>query len=286
MIIFDYSRLAIAGVIALIGRGGDKVETDLARHFILNTIRASKVKLQNQFGKDVVIACDSRRYWRKDVYPYYKANRKAGRDASSIDWEGIFEASQIVKEELKEHFPYKVIEVSGAEADDVIGTICHAYGNDMSHRIVLVADDKDFFQLQGYINVHQYDPIRRKGMINCPNPARYLREHIIRGDSGDGIPNCLSDDDTFVTTGKRSKPIRDLHLQKWLGMSPEEAFMGEQLRGYRRNEQLIDLSFIPYTLRINIMEEFHAQQAGDNSKLMQYFMDKRLRNLLEAIGDF
>lgn len=284
MILIDYSRISIAGVIASFGKSGEKIEIDLARHFILNTIRSSKMKLQQQFGNDVVIACDDRHYWRKDVYPYYKAHRKKGRDASSIDWDGIFEANSLVKQELKEHFPYRVVEVDGAEADDVIGSLCHHFGN-TSEKIVIVADDKDFFQLQGYMNVVQYDPIRRKKIITCPNPSRYLKEHIMRGDSGDGIPNFLCDDDQMVM-GTRATPMRAAKINEWLDKDPEEAFDEKQLRGFRRNEQLIDLTHIPKSLQINIVEEYENQGGKTKAKLMDYFMDKRLRNLLESIGDF
>jgi 5'-3' exonuclease len=285
VILIDYSRISIAGVIASFGKSGDKIELGLARHFILNTIRASKVKLQQEFGKDVVIACDARRYWRRDVYPYYKANRKKGREESSIDWDGLFEANNQVKQELKEYFPYRVLEVDGCEADDVIGSLCHQFGN-TSEKIVLVADDKDFFQLQAYMNVFQYDPIKRKKMITCPNPGLYLKEHIMRGDSGDGIPNFLSDDDTFVVDGKRSKPVREASLREWVKTAPETTFDEKQLRGYRRNEQLIDLKQIPNELQINIASEYEAEGGKTRARLMDYFMEKRLRNLLESIGDF
>lgn len=284
MILIDYSRISIAGVIASFAKTGEKVEVDLARHFILNTIRSSKLKLQAQFGTDVVIATDARTYWRRDIFPYYKANRKKGRDESSIDWEGIFEANNLVKEELKEYFPYRVIEVAGAEADDVIGALCHHFGN-TSEKIVLVADDKDFFQLQAYMNVQQYDPIKRKKMIECPNPSRYLKEHIMKGDGGDGIPNFLSSDDSLAL-GIRQTPLRQTKLQQWMKENPEETFDAEMLRGWKRNQQLIDLSYIPKELQINIVEEYEKQGGKDKSRLMDYFMEKRLRNLLESISDF
>lgn len=284
MIIIDYSRISIAGVIVSFGKSGGKIETDLARHFILNTIRSSKSKLQREFGNDIVIACDAKRYWRRDVFPYYKAHRKKARDDSHIDWEGIFKANNLVKDELKEYFPYRVIEVDGAEADDVIGSLCHEFGNS-AERIALVADDKDFFQLQAYMNVFQYDPIRRKKMITCPSPGRYLKEHIMKGDSGDGIPNFLSDDDQLVTP-KRATPIREAKLKEWVLSKPEDIFDERQLRNYRRNEQLIDLTHIPPDIQQKVIAEYHSQGNKDSSRLMQYFMDMKLRNLLEHIGDF
>lgn len=283
MIIFDYSRVSIAGVIATFAKTSDKVEIDLARHFILNTIRSSKLKLQQEFGNDVVIACDARRYWRRDVFPYYKANRKKGREESKIDWDGLFEASNQVKEEIKAHFPYRVIEVDGAEADDVIGALCHEFSGFNPKQIVLVADDKDFYQLQSYRNVKQYDPIKRKKLITCPDPFTYLQEHIMRGDGGDGIPNFLSADDQLVT-GKRATALREAKIKKW--MADRSDWTEQHHRNYKRNEQLIDLTHIPKELQTQIVAEYHAQKNKTKSNLMQYFMEKRLRNLLEHMSDF
>jgi hypothetical protein len=289
LIIIDFSRLSIAGVIAMLGKHGDKIEEDLGRHFILNTVRNSINKHQAEFGKtDVVIACDAKgsTYWRKNVFPYYKFSRKKMRDDSNIDWGGIFELQKLMKDELREFFPYKVIEVEGAEADDIIGTIVHDQGN-TSEKILLVGDDKDFFQLHSYMNFQQYDPVHRKKKIVCPNASLYLREQILRGDSGDDIPNVLSDDDTFAIPGKRQKPLRETKIKEFLGMKPEE--LPEQVRrNYARNEMLINLENTPQNLKDKILEDYNQQagKSGNRAKLMNYFMSKRLRNLLEAIGDF
>lgn len=286
MIIIDYSRISIAGIIVSFGKAGGKIDVDLARHFILNTIRSTKSKLKAEYGTDIVVACDSNGsgYWRRQIFPYYKHQRKAQRDSSHIDWDSLFEANALVKAELKEHFPYRVLEVPGAEADDIIGSLCHEFGN-TAERIVIVGDDKDFFQLQTYMNVFQYDPVRRKKMITCPAPTRYLREHIMKGDSGDGIPSILNDDDQMVTS-KRASPLRQTKLQEWLSKKPEEAFDERLLRNYRRNEQLIDLSFIPRDIQDKIVAEYHAQAGKTAGNLMSYFMEKRLRNLLDHLSDF
>lgn len=272
-------------MIATLGKYGDKIELDLGRHFILNTIRSAIQKNHGEFGKDdVVVACDSRKYWRKDVFPYYKGKRGSDRDASNIDWDGIFEVQRVVKAELAEFFPYKVIEVLGAEADDIIGTLVHTCAP-QGDRILLIGDDKDFYQLHSHMTFHQYDPVFRKKRVVCPNGDQYLKEQIFRGDGGDGIPNVLSDDDTFMVPGKRQKQLREVKLKEYLAVEPEK-LPPEVYRNYKRNQQLIDLSYTPTEIKEKILKDYKQQHGKDRSKLMKYFMDNRLRNLLESIGDF
>ncbi len=283
MIILDYSRLSIAGMIAHMGANFGKIELDLARHFILNSIRNVRSRHVNAFGPEFIIACDSRHYWRRDLFPYYKGNRDYSAE-SGIDWKALFEVTSTVKQELKTFFPYPVIEVPGAEADDIIGTFCHEHGN-TAEKILIVADDKDFFQLHSYMNVQQYDPTIKKKMITVPNPERYLKEHIIRGDSGDGIPNILSDADTLMVKGKRQKPIRETKLKEWLTQNPT-TWESDMQKGWIRNQELIDLEFIPQDLRVSILQEHKYQSGKDRAQLMDFFIEKRLRNLLDSIQEF
>jgi hypothetical protein len=260
-----------------------KIEEDLVRHMILNSIRMYMQKFGNEYG-ELVIACDNRRYWRRDVYPYYKANRKKARDASDLDWPAIFDCMHKIRQELKDYFPYRVIDVEGAEADDVIGTLVHRYGNDFSVPILILSADKDFIQLHSYMNVKQYDPIRKK-FITHNNPVMYVKEHIIKGDVGDGIPNFLSPDNCLVV-GIRQKPITAKKLSAWLYASPEQFCDETMLRNYKRNEQLIDLNFTPDVVKNKVLHEFEVQKDKNRSKLFNYFVSFKLKNLLENIGDF
>jgi len=244
---------------------------------ILNSIRSYNTKFSSEYG-DIVIACDDRNYWRRQIFPYYKANRKKTRDQSELDWSTIFSTLDKIKKELRENFPYKVIQIEGAEADDVIASLCQEYN---LQDILILSGDKDFVQLQGYNNVKQYDPIRKK-WIKDSNPESYLYEHICRGDQGDGIPNILSDDDTFVTS-KRQKPL----TQKKLDNFKQEGSKDEAiLRNFARNEQLINLAKIPKNIKEMVIDKYKETNEVGKTKLFNYFVEHKLKNLMEHINEF
>jgi hypothetical protein len=255
------------------------------RKMVLASIRKNLRKFKKDYGPTVVIACDTYGSWRKDYFPYYKANRKAGREESTLDWKWIFESITMIKEELKEYFPYRVIEVPLAEADDVIGTLAHRFGavmGDGQEKMMIVSGDKDFIQLQKFSNVYQYSPVLKKD-IKSNNPEAHLVEHIIRGDGGDGIPNVLSADDILVTPGARQTVL----TAKRFETLKEEITKGTHVStGYSRNKMLIDLSNTPERLRINILESYEAQASKTRLKLMNYFIKFRLSDQLESLQDF
>jgi len=281
MIIVDLNQVMISNYMAQIGNHTNiAVDENLFRHMVLNSIRNINKKHSEEFG-EVVIACDSPRSWRKEVFPYYKANRKKARESSDLDWSAVFESLNKVRSELKEYFPYRVIQVDHAEADDIIGSLVqHFHGAP----ILIVSGDKDFVQLQSYMNVKQFDPVRKR-FITHNNPSLFVKEHIIKGDMGDGVPNFLSKDDTFVAGG-RQKPIRSKNLDEWVRMEPTEFCDDTMLRNWKRNEQLVDLSFTPEAIRTETIKQYEEQSGKNRSKLFNYFVDHKLKNLMESIGDF
>jgi len=280
MIIMDLSQVMIATLMVQLGNHTNaELDENILRHMILNSIRANKVKFQKEFG-ELVIAADDRKFWRRDFFPYYKANRKKSRDASELNWTVIFESLHRIRDELKEYFPYKVLQIEGAEADDVIATLVkHTRGEN----ILILSGDKDFQQLQKYSNVKQYSPPMKK-WITCRDPIAYLKEHTIRGDVGDGVPNFLSADDVLVT-GTRQKSIVAKKLDVWLKQEPEQFCTPDMLRNYRRNQVLVDFSCIPESIETVILEEFN-KPANNKSQLFNYFIKFKLKNLLEDVNDF
>lgn len=285
MILCDLNPVLISNYMIQVGNHSNvPVDENLFRHMALNSIRGYKKKFGSEYG-EFVIACDGMGSWRKKVFPYYKARRSASRKESPIDWTALFNSLNKVQSELKEYFPYKVIQVQDAEADDIIGVLASEFGN-TSEKIMILSGDKDFIQLQEYMNVKQYNPVLKK-MVTHNNPAEYLREHIIKGESGenDGIPNILSRDDTFVI-GTRSKPIFAKNLEQWVKMAPEEFCDENMLRNWKRNQQLVDLSFTPQYIKDEIMEQYKQQPINDRDKLFNYFVQNRLSNLISDIGDF
>lgn len=282
MIIFDFNQVVISNLIEHLD---DKrhVEEDMARHMILNTIRTYVKKYKATHGPEVVIACDSRNYWRKQVFPHYKASRKANREKSDLDWEGIFKCLELVKQELKEYSHYKVIEIDGVEADDIIAAL--AIRNSAHEKIMILSSDKDFVQLQVYPNVEQYSPIMKKE-IKSSNPSMQLKELIIRGDVSDGIPNFLSEDTCFVDK-IRQKSIYEEKLKVWLNQRPEEFCENEQiLKNYKRNESLIDLTKIPENYVKSIIDSYVETKTKTKMQFVNYLVSKRLKNLIEVANEF
>jgi hypothetical protein len=260
------------------------IEENMVRHMILNSLRSYRTKFSSEFG-EMVIACDNTNIWRKQMFPYYKANRKKNQDTSEMDWKAIFECMNKIRSELKEYFPYKVIDIESAEADDVIGTLVEEFGTPIGGEpILILSGDKDFIQLHTYANVKQYDPTRKK-WITHDNPERYLEEHILKGDSGDGVPNVLSSDNCFVV-GERQKPLTQKKIDSLIELGLAGKFDHQYHNNYVRNLKLIDLSYTPDYIHTKVMESFNSQNGKDRSKLMNYFIANRLKNLTEHISEF
>jgi hypothetical protein len=276
VIILDFNQVCISNLMAQLGNHTNtKIDEPLLRHMILNTVRSLNVKFKEKYG-ELIIACDSKNNWRREVYPYYKASRRKAREESELDWKFLFETLAKIRTELKEFFPYPVIEVEGCEADDVIATLVFEYGDFTP--ILILSGDKDFLQLHTFSKTKQYDPVRKK-WISSNDPLTYLMEHILRGDAGDGVPNVLSPDDTFVT-GTRQKPL----TQKKIDILVKD--QSSVSRNFYRNAQLIDLSHTPTELNLKILTEYNNQQNKTKSKLFDYFIKHKLSNLMDSIGDF
>jgi hypothetical protein len=282
MIIFDYQQVAISNLMEQIGSSSGSVDENLVRHMILNTIRTYVKKFKASHGPEVIIACDNKHYWRREIYPYYKAGRKKARAASGHDWSSIFESLNKIRQELKDSSPYKVIEVEGAEADDIIGTLVQKYS--ATEKIMILSSDKDFAQLQRFPNVEQFSPIMKK-YIKEPFPLIQLKQLIIRGDKGDGIPNILSPDDVFVSDG-RQKPITEKKIIGWMNQDAKEFCNDEMFRNFTRNETLIDLTKIPESVRNFILESYENAEGKTKQVFMNYMIQNRLKNLLECIDEF
>lgn len=283
----DFNQIVIGNFMMQVGNHTNiPLEEGMLRHMILNALRYYRTKFHEEYG-ELVICCDSKRYWRKQVFPYYKAGRKKDRQASGVDWSTMFTVLDKVRQELIDVFPYRTIMIEGAEADDIIATIVN-YERD--EKILILSNDKDFVQLHVHDNVEQYSPVLKK-FIRHENPKLYLREHIIKGDRSDGIPNIMSADSVFVNGG-RQKPIRkniiaelariDLECVEESSLFKDE----EHKRNWMRNRQLVDLKMIPKDLRVKIERTFADYDTNDRSKLFNYFVQNKLSNLMENINEF
>jgi 5'-3' exonuclease len=281
MLLVDLNQVLLAGLMVQIsGQKNIKLEENLVRHLVLNILRGHIRQFRHEYG-EVVLCCDNQRYWRKEYFPFYKASRKKNRDKSSLDWHLIFSILGNLKQELKDNFPYKVIDVDGAEADDIIGTLAPRHCG--TEKILILSSDGDFLQLQRYNNIKQYSPTTKKYLVSA-NPAAELKAKIIGGDTGDGIPNILSPGDTIVR-GIRQKSMTEVKLNAFL--NEDHNNYDEVARtGFTRNQVLIDLTNIPTDIKESIIHTYDNTKPVPRSKLIPYFMDKKLKNLMDVIGEF
>ena len=279
MILIDMNQIAVANLMMNLKMNNSKtLDESMVRHMILNSIRMYRKEHHSEYG-EVVLTWDSKHSWRRDYYPEYKASRRKGREESNLNWDDIFETLNKIRNEIKENFPYKYLEVFGAEADDIIGFLCE---ENRDEKIMIISGDKDFIQLQKYSNVTQWSPITKK-QVNGFDPTIYLKEHILKGDTSDGVPNVLSPDNTF-SDGLRQRPLSRKKIQSWLNSIKD--CDDEVKRNYQRNLTLIDLTKTPEELKNQIRLEYNNAPHGDRSKLLNYFMKNKLKELTENIGEF
>jgi hypothetical protein len=287
MILVDLNQVLLAGLMAQIANAKPKVqlEESLIRHMVLNIIRTHLKNFRGEYG-EVVLCSDNRNYWRKQYFPFYKAGRKKSREKSDLDWHLIFDMLAKFKVELKENFPYKVIDVEGAEADDIIGTLVPRHI--MFEDILIISSDGDFLQLQRYntgkFKVKQYNPAMKKFLVS-DNPMVELKEKIIKGDKGDGIPNILSPSDCFVRE-LRQTTIGKTKMEKFLSESYDDWSDENAKIGYSRNQTLIDLTFIPTEIRDKIINTYDETKPAAKGKILNYFIEHKLKNLMDVIEEF
>ena len=279
MILVDMNQISLASLMMHLHMNKGELDEEMVRHMILNSVRMYRTMFNEKYG-ELILTYDSRAYWRKEIFPQYKANRKKNRESDGKDWNSIFAVLNQIKDEIKEFLPYKVVETYGAEADDVIAILCKHY---QSEKIMIVSGDKDFIQLHNEY-VKQYNPVLNKFVGKGENPSLYIKEHILKGDRSDGIPNVLSDDNVFIE-GRRQRPLSKKKINSWV----EEVFMTfteEEQKNYNRNRKLIDLNCIPQELEDKINNEFLNVEVASRDKILNYFITKKLKTLIEVIDEF
>ena len=275
-LLVDFSQIFIGSYMTS-AKYGD-VSMDALRPTVLNTLRIYRNKFTKEYG-ELILCCDDKNNWRKDIFPNYKAARKKVRTTTDTDWQDLYDKLNLLKSELTEWFPYKVLQAEKAEADDIIAVLVGI----ANERTLILSSDKDFIQLH-HFNVRQYSPIQKKFV---EGDAKWsLHEKLIKGDVGDGVPNIMSDDNVFIDEGRRQKPITKKKIEAWFDLEPEMFCDNEMLRNLNRNKQLIDLSEVPESICINITKQFNETQVGDRKRLLTYFVEHRLKNLTENLSEF
>jgi len=301
MILVDYSQVALAAILTFQRelKGTESEVKNLIRHVTLSTIKSYKKKYGKEYG-ELVICCDGRKYWRKEVFEYYKASRKKNRDASDLDWHLIFDTLSEMRDDIGKHFPWRVIHVDRAEADDVIAVMTEwIQTNDLiqeglmeePQKVLILSSDKDFKQLQlapfSSGNVRQWSPMQKKFIqASKQEIIDFTVEHIVKGDTGDGIPNILSKDDVFVK-GERQKPVSAKRLTEFMEKGIDACKTDEEKRNWQRNAVLVAFDNIPKDVKQSIIDAYLSNKPkGDKMTVMNYLMEHRCRLLLEELEDF
>ena len=284
MILVDMNQVTLSNLMVQLG-GNKNVEPDFVRHMVLNSLRSYRSKFQGEFG-ELVLCYDNKTNWRREYFPNYKFSRRKDRKKSSLDWNQIFDTLHMIRDELTEYFPYKVLEVENAEADDIIASVVFHVAKEPKNyeKVLILSSDKDFIQLQKYNFVTQYSPIQKQ-YVNGVDPTTYIKEHILKGDRSDGVPNFLSPDNTFVDE-LRQRPMTKRKLDAWIDLEPSDYCNEEMMRNYQRNRTLIDLSYIPDDIKEKCTQTFLDAPEGSRKHLLNYFIKNRLKTLMENIGDF
>ena len=281
MILVDLNQVLISNLMAQTrGNLTEIPDKDMIRHMVLNSLRGYNLKFKEEYGTQVLCA-DGANPWRRDYFPFYKHARKKGRDESSRDWNQVFKTIGEIRDEIAQNFPYIVLHIDKVEADDIIGVLVKEYHT--KDKIMIISGDKDFIQLQKYPNVKQYAPIQKK-FVESEDPVNFLHEQIIKGDRSDGVPNILSADDVFVT-GTKQRPINKKRLEEWANIS-NIPLGSETKKYYERNKQLIDLDEIPSLIYNDIKSKYINYKVNDRTLLLSYFIENKLRSLIENINDF
>jgi hypothetical protein len=281
MILIDLNQVLISNLMAQTrGKAENLPDKEMVRHMVINSLRGFNLKFKSQYGNNIVLCADAGDPWRRDIYPNYKHARRKGRVDSATDWDNIFNMITEIKNEIAENFPYVMMYVEKAEADDIIATLVK-HNNEP---IMIISGDKDFIQLQTNSKVKQYSPIQKVFVGEGLDPKKFLHEQIIKGDRSDGIPNILSPDDIFLTKEKQ-RPINKKRLEEW--STVDKIPLGsETSKYYERNKRLIDLSCIPEELERTIINTYRDYKTPNRSKLLPYFIKHKLKSLMENIGDF
>lgn len=297
MILIDYSQVALAAILTFQRelKGTESEVKNLIRHVTLSTIKSYKKKYGKEYG-DIVICCDGRKYWRKEFFPNYKGMRKSNRDKSDLDWGLIFDTLNEMRQDIAQHFPWKVMHIDRAEADDIIAVLTkHLQENELiqqglmeePQKILILSSDKDFKQLQLYDNVKQWSPMQKKYVTATQREIiEYKIEHIVKGDAGDGVPNILSKDDVFMN-GDRQKPVSAKRLQEFFDNGFIACRNDEERRNWHRNTTLVDFQHIPEDVSKTIVDSYISNKpTGDKMTVMNYLMEHRCRLLLDELEDF
>jgi len=285
MVLIDYAGISIGSVLGQLNKG-EKLSENLVKHIILNNIRTYRNRFpESSWGRMVI--CLEGRSWRRDIFPQYKAARTTNKAKDKYNWDEIYRLLKLTSADIKDNFPYAVIHVENGEADDIIGAITMCEMDKLgAEKIAIVSADKDFIQLHNLGEVVQYSPFQDK-MIEEPSPGRYLFEHLLRGDSTDGVPNANSPDNSF-TDKIRQKPMRKTDIEHyWDNRDSYQGGMNDGVyRNFIRNQKMIDLKFMPKDVYESSITQLDSYKYPMRGKVFNYLIENKMNMLIECASEF
>jgi len=263
------------------------------RELTFKSIRRYNKDHREKYG-EIFICCDSKLNWRKLSFPQYKFKRKLDRDASDIDWTEAFRIFDLTLKNIYEYLPYKVISVTMAEADDIIGVLSRYMINKegklvpRNEPVLIVSGDKDFRALQELDHVDQFCPREKKFLIE-ENPTEYLKDLILSGDKSDGVPNVLSPDDVFSDENKRQTTLtkkRRLELTELMESGRFAEIDPTIQQQIIRNRTMIDLRNTPKDIIVQILKQSLYPVRGNMQKTFNFLISSGINSLLDDIEGF
>jgi 5'-3' exonuclease len=302
MILVDYNQAALAGIFAFQEdiKAGKDVE-NIVRHAVINSLFNYKRRYASKYG-ELVICADARGgYWRKEIFKHYKGTRAKSREESDFPWDTVFNILNQLREDIKLYFPWRIVHIDKAEADDVIAILTkHAASlggkktglYDDEEPVFIISSDHDFKQLHIYDGVKQWCPRQEKLItVNSKKEIKKLIiEHIVKGDSGDGIPNIRMPSSYFMK-GKnvvpRQKSIKTSWLEEFYEKGIDACQSKFQRHRYQFNERLVSFEFIPDHIEQAILDYYkNNPPKGTKLKTLEYLTQHRCRLLAEQITEF
>jgi hypothetical protein len=117
--------------------------------------------------KNIFFISDSRRNWRKDIFPNYKIQRKKN---ININWEYVFDVFDDIKDYMSKYKNSFVYKIDNLEGDDIISYIVNKENNN-GYSNFIVGNDSDLFQLikfsDDFINL-MYNDQYKKDILYLP----------------------------------------------------------------------------------------------------------------------
>lgn len=274
-LLIDFSHLSIRNLFAdreIINNPNP--EFNLHRHQLITSL----LFLIKKFNpNEVVLGIDNKLNWRKKLYTDYKAHRKAKRDQDVFPWDAYYTYLEELIQDIKDNFPFKVIEQRYAECDDIIAILCKY--SPFSGENIVVTSDKDFVQLLSLPHVKIYDPIKRKFMEE-KQPKIFLEAKILMGDKSDNIPAIkprVGEKTAWKLANNKDELDALLH----------DAESGKAYRkNYKLNRILIDFNSIPDVIKTKVLKQYDIYEMNEfgSLALTRFFKKLKLKKLASDVA--